>query len=81
MELLYDWSQRSVVNTTMKTLLLILASISLSGCFATVGVAVPVQPVYVRPAPVVVYPAPVIVYPRDHDFSRYGGMGHYSHHY
>lgn len=58
----------------MKKLLLIL-SLGLSGCYATVqpGVAVDVGvPVYVRPAPVYVEPSPVYVYPRPYGYYHRG---------
>lgn len=65
----------------MKAILLAaLAAISLSGCFATVGVVAP-APVYMVPAAPVYYvqPAPVVVYPSIGFGYYHRGYGHYRH--
>lgn len=61
----------------MKAILLAaLAAISLSGCFATVGVVAPAAPVYyVQPAPVVVYPS----FGFGFGYYHRGYYGHYRH--
>lgn len=59
----------------MKHIILAL-TLALSGCYATMGVVVPAQPVYVQPAPVMVVPAqPVYVAP----YGYYRGHGHHRH--